>query len=132
MKAIIIIAACIILIRLLRKRTGTKPNRTKTETVYKIHYKPDRCEPEKEKLKQLKLGNDIAAQYIRREKQFRQVDKLRKEKEKERFNRYQAQCDKINLETELQELLRTGKGSDKAIREKQKQLEKAMFNSIEF
>lgn len=49
MKSTLIIAACIILIRILRKRTGTKPNRTKTETVYKIHYKHDRYEPEKKR-----------------------------------------------------------------------------------
>lgn len=49
MKALIIIAACIILIRILRNRNGTKPNRTKTETVYKIHYKPIACEPEKKR-----------------------------------------------------------------------------------
>ena len=52
MKAIIIIAACIILIRILRNRTGTNPKRQKTVTEYKITYKPnkpDRYEPEKKR-----------------------------------------------------------------------------------
>ena len=49
MKAIIIIAACIILIRILSKPKPKQSTRTKTETVYKITCKPTHYEPEKKR-----------------------------------------------------------------------------------
>ena len=139
MKAIIIIAACIILIRILSrsKRNGTKPNRTKTETVYKVNYKPikpDRYEPEKEKLKQLQLENKLTSERLKQYKLYKQSEQIK-------FNRYQARQDKINLETEKQNLLRNEyvlsneKQADKfnkRIRDLDKRIEKAAFESIEF
>lgn len=137
MKALLLIAACIILIRILRNRTGTKPTRTKTETVYKISYKPnkpDRYEPEKEKLKQMQLDNKIESERLKQYKLYKQSEKIK-------FDRYQARQDKINLETEKQNLLRNEyilsneKQADKfnkRIRDLDKRIEKAAFESIEF
>ena len=137
MKAIIIIAACIILIRILRNRTGTKPKRVKTVTEYKISYKPEkpgRYDPEKEKLKQMQLENKIASERLKQYKLYKQSEQIK-------FNRYQAMQDKINLETEKQNILRneyilsSEKQADKfnkRIRDLDKRIEKAAFESIEF
>ena len=137
MKAILIIAACIILIRILRNRNGTKPKRQKTVTEYKITYKPnkpDRYEPEKEKLKQIQLANKLESERLKQYKLYKQSEQIK-------FNRYQARQDKINLETEKQNLLRNEyvlsneKQADKfnkRIRDLDKRIEKAAFESIEF
>ena len=138
MKALIIIAACIILIRLLKRtRNGSNPKRQKTVTEYKITYKPnksDRYEPEKEKLKHLQLENKLASERLKQYKLYKQAEQIK-------FNRYQARQDKINLETEKQNLLRNEyvlsneKQADKfnkRIRDLDKRIEKAAFESIEF
>lgn len=144
MKALLLIVACIILIRILKRsiRTGSNANRGKVVTTKTVKIKAmDPLQVEKQQLARMQLENKYNNEILKREKQYMQAAKIRKQHETEKFKRYQARQDKINYEIEKQDLLRNNyvlsseKGSEKfnkRILNLDKKIEKAAFESIEF